>query len=132
MGYTVTVYGYDSGLNELLNHQEKRYDPRTKRMRVYNNEKRKNDKLCVKAINESEIKGVRIKKPIFVHYHFFCKDKMRDKTNIAYAFCKSFLDSLQICKVIPNDGWANIENVDFSFEVDKHNPRVVVDIEVLK
>lgn len=132
MKYKVEVYGYDSGLNELLAHQEKRYDPRTRRMRVFNTEKSKNDRLCIKSIEKfSNLNGVHIDAPIFVHYHFFCKDKMRDKTNVAYAFCKSFLDSLQYCKVIDNDGWANIENVDFTFEVDKNNPRVVVEIEVM-
>lgn len=131
--YTVTVLGYDSGLNELLHHQEKRYDPRTHRMRVFNTEKTKNDRLCIKYIKTcKELSGVHIEKPIFVHYHFYCVDKKRDKTNIAYAFCKSFLDSLQACKVIDNDGWANIHNVDFTFEIDKKNPRVEVEIEVMK
>lgn len=133
MKYLVIVKGYDSGLNELLNHQEKKYDFRTKKMRVFNPEKRKNDNLCIKAIKGTKtLQNVRITNPIWVHYHFYCKDKMRDKTNIAYAFCKSFLDSLQTCKVIPNDGWSNIENVDFTFEIDKDDPRVEVDIEVMK
>lgn len=132
MKYTVTVIGYDSGLNELLHHQEKRWDYRSQKMRVFNTEKTKNDRLCIKAIRSCrELNGVHIEKPIFVHYHFYCADKKRDKTNIAYAFCKSFLDSLQICKVIPNDGWANIENVDFTFEIDKKNPRVIAEIEVI-
>lgn len=133
MIYKCIVKGYDSGLNELLNAQRQKYDPRTKRMRVYNTEKTKNDRLCCKAIkNCQELKKAKIDKPIWVHYHFHCKDKMRDKTNIAYAFCKSFLDSLQLCNVIPNDGWANIENVDFTFDIDKTNPRVVVEIEEIE
>ena len=132
MKYAVTVKGYDSGLNELLNAQRQKYDPRLHKMRVFNPEKKKNDTLCSKAIRCcAELKGVTINQPIWVHYHFYCKDKKHDKTNIAYAFCKSFLDSLQVCKVIPNDGWSNIENVDFTFEIDKQNPRVVAEIEVL-
>lgn len=130
MTYKCIVKGYDSGLNELLNAQRQKYDPRTKRMRVYNSEKAKNDRLCCKAIRScQELNKTHIDKPIFVHYHFHVKDKKRDKTNIAYAFCKSFLDSLQQCKVISNDGWAQIYNVDFTFDVDVSNPRVVVEIE---
>lgn len=133
MTYTVLVFGYDSGLNELLHHQEKRYDPRTRKMRVFNTEKTKNDRICIKAIRLcDELKQVHIDKPIFIHYHFFCKDKKHDKTNIWHAFSKSFLDSLQICKVINNDGWENIENEDATFEIDRGNPRVVVEIEVLE
>lgn len=133
MTYKVEVVGYDSGLNELLAGQEKRWDARLRRYRVYNTEKTKNDRLCIRAIKACPaLKGVHIEKPIFVHYHFKCKDKKRDKTNIAYAFCKSFLDSLQACKVISNDGWANIENVDFTFEVDHKNPVVIAEIEVIE
>lgn len=131
MVYKCVVVGYDSGLNELLNAQGKVWDKRLRRYRVFNTEKRKNDTLCAKYIRKY-LKGVHIENPIVVHYHFYCSDKKHDKTNIAYAFCKSFLDSLQICKVIDNDGWNNIENVDFAFEIDKLNPRVEVEIEVIE
>ena len=46
MEYRVTVKGFDSGLNELLSNQTRRWDKRTKRMIVTNPEKAKNDNLC--------------------------------------------------------------------------------------
>ena len=74
MIYKLTVYGFDSGLNELL--AGRMYDFRTKKYR--NPVKNKNDLICQKAINE-HMKGVKIDKPIVIGYKFFCKDKRHDR-----------------------------------------------------
>ena len=132
MIYRIVVRGYDSGINELLHAQVHRYNPRTKKTVVANSEKKKNDKICRLGIMQSGHKNLRIDKPIFVHYHFYCKDKKHDKTNLAYGFCKSFLDALQEMKVIKNDGWNEIYNVDFSFHIDKGNPRVEIELEEME
>lgn len=126
--HKVTVIGYDSGLNEILNSTVKKWDSRLKKLIVNNPEKAHNDRLCEKYIKK-DLKDVKIDRPIFVIYHFHCKDKKHDKTNIAYAFCKSFLDALQHCKVIKSDGWDFIENVRFTFEVNRNQtPYVEVEI----
>lgn len=130
MTYKCIVKGYDSGLNELLDAQLKRWDSRLKKLIVANPEKSKNDRLCEKYIRQ-QLKGVRIDNPIFVIYHFHCKDKKHDKTNIAYGFCKSFLDALQHCKVIKSDGWDYIENVRFTFEVNR-NETPYVEVEIIE
>ena len=45
---------------------------------------------------------------------------------------KNRLDALQIAKVIKNDGWDDVLDSVFHTEVDKENPRVVVEIEALE
>lgn len=126
MRYKLTVFGYDSGLNELL--KGVYYNPKTRT--VHNKEKAKNDKLCIDAIRSSkELRNVKIDKPVVIHYFFHCKNKMRDRLNIASAFDKSFEDALQKCKVMTNDGWKDVYNVTYDFEVDKLRPRVTVVIE---
>lgn len=116
------VYGFDSGLNEVL--AGRMYDFRTKKYR--NPVKAKNDAICCKAIRANKL--YQIDKPILIRYTFYCKDKRRDKMNIFSAFDKSFEDALQTCKIIKNDGWTDIVNTEHYFHVDKSNPRVVVEI----
>lgn len=131
--YKCVVIGYDSGLNELLNAQTKRYDPRTKKTRVFNPEKTKNDRLCEKAIrNCQNLKGVHIHKPIFIKYRFYPKDKKRDRSNYSAAFIKSFEDALQHCKVIDNDTYDLVMTPEYYFEIDKNNPRVEVEINTVE
>ncbi len=126
MRYQVTVKGFKSGLNELI--AGRMYDHRTKKYR--NPIKNKNDALCVKYIKSSRsLRGVKIDRPIIIHYAFYCEDKMHDRMNIASAFIKSFEDALQKCNVIKNDGFDDVLTPTLRFEVDKENPRVEVVIE---
>lgn len=127
--YKLVVNGFDSGLNELLG--ARLYDFRTKKYR--NNVKANNDKICCNAIRFSkELKGRKIDKPIVIHYKFYCKNKRRDRLNVASCFEKSFADALQLCNVIKNDGWDDILGVTYDFAIDKNNPRILVEIEEVK
>ena len=56
MKYKVIIPNWVSGLNELLNHQEKRWDARLKKMRVYNTEKVKNEKLIRQCLAKQGMK----------------------------------------------------------------------------
>src|SRR5574344_46906 len=111
MKYRLTIYNFDSGLNELLNGMQ--YDFRTKR--VFNRVKDKNDKICIVGIRKSDLCNVKIVKPIIVHYLFICKDKRRDRGNVSSAFEKSFLDALQKLKIIENDGWDDVLTPTFDY-----------------
>lgn len=123
--YTCIVKGYDSGLNELLNAQRMIYDKRTHKTRVFNDEKRKNDRLCESAI-KSQLKGVHFDKPISMDYRFYLANKKRDRSNSMSAFIKSFEDALQHCKVITNDTYDLVLTPTVYFEIDKNDPRVEV------
>lgn len=81
---------------------------------------------------KSQLRGVRFSGPVIMHYTWVEPDRRRDKDNIAFAR-KFVQDALVKCKVLRNDGWAEIENFTDSFAVDKENPRVDVRFEeVLK
>lgn len=123
MEHHCTIYGFDSGLNEVLNGVH--FDYRTKR--VVNPVKKRNDETMIKQIRfAQELKD--IKTPIVIHYAFYVKDKRRDRMNIASAADKSFEDALQKCGYIRNDGWNDVLNATFEFHIDKENPRIEITI----
>ena len=102
MKYKVVIDNWTSGLNELLNHQEKRYDPRTHRMRVYNTEKVKNERKIRSCLQKQGLDKVRIENPIAIHYMIYAKDKKHDRQNM--GSCLSTVDilnpTLEICRMV--------------------------------
>ena len=74
-----------------------------------------------------KIKNRPIGAPVRLTYHWYCKDKRKDKDNIAFA--KKFIqDGLVNAGVLKNDGWNDIEGFNDRFYIDKANPRVEVEI----
>jgi hypothetical protein len=68
------------------------------------------------------------KTPVRITYHWYCKNRRKDKSNIAFA--KKFIeDGLIKAGVLKNDGWNDIEGFTDKFYIDKENPRVEVELE---
>lgn len=128
--YTVTITGFNSTLNSLLENQIKRWDSRLKKLIVTNPEKAKNDRLCEKFIRQ-QLKGVHIDKPVWIKYSFYVPNKKQDRSNTAAALIKSFEDALQHCKVVRNDCYDLMLTYELYFEVDRKNPRIVCEINVV-
>ena len=126
MKYKVIIPNWVSGLNELLNHQEKRWDPRLKKMRVYNTEKVKNEKLIRQCLAKQGMAKVKIEKPIAIHYMIYAKDKKHDRQNLGSCLDKCFCDALQTMKILKNDGWNDIVALKFDYDVDNKNPRAEI------
>lgn len=132
MRYKVVIPNWVSGLNELLNHQEKRWDPRLKKMRVYNTEKVKNERLIRQCLIKQNMGKVRIEKPIAIHYKIYAKDKKHDRQNLGSCLDKCFCDALQTMKILKNDGWNDIVALKFDYDVDGKNPRAEIVITELE
>lgn len=115
------------GLNELL--AGRIYDYRTKR--YHNRVKSDNDKVCCAAIKR-DLKGVKLNTPIRCTYYIYAQDKRHDRGNLYSATEKSFLDALQLCKVLDNDSWDKCYDGVFHTDLDRVNPRVEVIIEELE
>lgn len=128
MKYKVVIPCWVSGLNELLNHQEKRYDPRLKKMRVFNTEKVKNERLIRNCLIKQGMGKVKIEKPIAIHYMIYAKDKKHDRQNLGSCLDKCFCDALQTMKILKNDGWNDIIKLSFDYDVDTKNPRAEIEI----
>lgn len=112
------------GLNELL--AGRMYDYRTKK--YHNHIKSDNDKVCCMAIRR-ELRGVKLKTPIRCTFHIYAQDKRHDRGNLSSATEKSFLDALQTCHILDNDGWDQCFDSIFHTMLDRNNPRIVVEIE---
>lgn len=112
------------GLNELLD--GRLYNPRTGK--YHNPVKTENDRVCCAAIRR-DLKGVKLKTPIKCTYYIFAQDKRHDRGNLSSATEKSFLDALQTCKYLKNDGFSDVLDSEFHTELCRSNPRVEVIIE---
>ena len=77
----------------------------------------------------NELRGVRIEKPVIIHYHYFEENAKRDIGNIHAPFQKFCEDALQDCGVIANDNQKCVVGFTALFGVDKQNPRVEVELE---
>lgn len=64
---------------------------------------------------------------IYLNISWYCKDKRKDKDNIAFGL-KFILDGLVEAGTIANDGWKQIDGFHHEFYVDSKNPRIEVEI----
>lgn len=112
------------GLNELLN--GRLYNHRTRK--YHNPVKQENDKTCLRAIKK-DMFGIQINKPIKCTFWIYAQDKRHDRGNLSSACEKSFLDALQLAKVLRSDGFEYVYDSVFYTSIDRDNPRVEVEIE---
>lgn len=63
--------------------------------------------------------------PPYLVYCWYCKDKKKDKSNV--AFSRKFIeDGLVMAGILKNDGWDNILGYADKFDIDKQSPRIEV------
>lgn len=79
--------------------------------------------LCIRSQRLPTFDG-----PVYMYYTWVEKDRRRDKDNVAAFGRKVIQDAFVKAGVLKNDGWANIVGFSDTFEVDKKNPRVEVEI----
>ncbi|NFO72141.1 Holliday junction resolvase [Clostridium botulinum] len=115
----IVIPGELPDLNKIIDVAKKHY-------MQYSNLKKTNTDLVTWIA-----KGKGKFKRIDLDITWYCKNKRKDKDNIA-AGIKFILDGLVKAKVIENDGWKEINNFTHKFEVDKNNPRTEIEIVEVK
>ena len=65
--------------------------------------------------------------PIFVKFKWIEPNKRRDYDNIAFSK-KYIFDAFQELDMLKNDNWIYVKGFEDTFDVDKENPRVIVQI----
>ena len=66
--------------------------------------------------------------PIKIKYYFYEENRRRDLDNVAAMAHKFIQDSLVNLEVLENDGWKQIKGFEDTFDIDKDNPRIEVEI----
>ena len=115
----LTIPGRLPGLNELLK------APKGNRFRA-NQIKREAETKIAWCILQ-QLRGVQIAGKVTLRYTWYEPNRRRDLDNIASGH-KYIQDALVRAGVLEGDGWRHIAGFSDSFEVDKVNPRVEVEI----
>lgn len=87
--------------------------------------KRESTELVAWTAKSQFPNGVKeIDVPVFIEFHWYCKNKKKDPDNVAFA--KKFIfDGLQVAGILQQDTWKSIIGFSDHFYIDKINPRVV-------
>ena len=83
---------------------------------------------AVMAAIKRQMRGLKLTRPVVLHYTWVEKDRRRDHDNVAFAQ-KFVQDALVHAGVLKNDGWAQVEGFTHAFRVDSKHPRVEVELE---
>ncbi len=121
MTYKIVIPGELPDLNTIIAESKRgrgKWQPYNEMKQEYTN--------IVAWIAKSEIKK-QLKK-IDLEITWICPNRRKDKDNISGGGTKFILDGLVAAEVIENDGWKQIGDIYHKFKVDKHNPRVEVEI----
>ena len=112
----LTIKGSLTALNEYTNENRKHWSK--------GNENKTADTELVRYLCKQQKLKPMGTTP-FILYRWICKDKKKDKDNIAFA--KKFInDGLQEAKILDGDGWKHIGEWKDEFEIDPVNPRIEV------
>lgn len=84
------------------------------------------DQNKVEWFIRSQLRGVRIKKPVTMVYTWYEPNRKRDLDNISSYGRKVIQDALVHCGVLHNDGWKQILGFSDRFYVDRKEPRIEV------
>lgn len=69
---------------------------------------------------------ITIEVPCFVEFHWYCKDRRKDKDNISSMGRKVILDGFQKADIIAQDSWNAIIGFSDHFYLDAVKPRIEI------
>lgn len=74
----------------------------------------------------AQLHKLRFEKPVFLLFTFYEQDRRRDRDNVSSYARKVIQDALVKAGTLADDGWDNVTGYLDRFEVDRDNPRIVV------
>lgn len=75
----------------------------------------------------SQMRRCKFQRPVFMLFTFYEQDRRRDRDNVSSFARKVIQDALVKCGTLQDDGWDYVTGYLDRFEVDKKNPRIVVE-----
>lgn len=129
MVHKFTIKGRLPDLNDYL--QAERVSRRTPNGKFFTRgaEMKKKWQQYIITFIRKDLKRLKITKPVIIHYHYYEPNARRDLGNIHAVAQKFIEDALQITKVLVNDNQKCVRGFTADFDIDKDNPRIVVEIE---
>jgi len=118
MEYLLTIPGKLHGFNDYISAERSN--------KYFGAQMKKADQNIIIHYAKKQLKGVKIKNPVFMEYTWYEPNKQRDKDNICAFGRKVIQDGLVKGGVLHGDGWKDIDGFSDRFEVDKENPRIEV------
>jgi len=116
-------------LNDYIKAERVRINARSGKFITKGSVMKKEWQSYISLFIRKDLRGVRILKPVIIHYRYFEENRKRDLGNI-HAPCQKFVeDALQECHVIANDNQKCVVGFTANFNVDADNPRVEVILE---
>lgn len=120
--HVLTIYFELPGLNEYTAMNRGKYG------KYVGNREKQRTEYDIETAARMQLKGLRIKNPVVIHYHWVAKDRRKDRDNI--VFSKKFIqDGLVKAGILRNDGWKDILGFTERFSLDPKKPRVEIIIE---
>lgn len=75
----------------------------------------------------SQLRRCKFERPVFILFTFCEQDRRRDRDNVSSFARKVIQDALVKCGTLHDDGWDYVTGYLDRFEVDKKNPRIIVE-----
>lgn len=87
---------------------------------------KKTDQDAVEWYIRSQLRGVRINKPVTMLYRWHESNRKRDLDNISSYGRKVIQDALVECRVLVDDGWKQVQGFQDEFMIDRKHPYIEV------
>ena len=114
--YHLTIPGRLPGLNE--------YTAASRSNKHQSAQMKKDAQTLVMWHIRSQLKGVKIERPVHLSFTWFEPDRRRDRDNISSFGRKVIQDALVACGVLHDDGWDYVVSYADDFAVDRKKPRI--------
>lgn len=128
MKYLFTIPRTMPNLNDYLAAERVRFRTYGGKTNTKGNELKKQWQMYAGVHIRKDLRGLKIEKPVKLHYKFFEPNAKRDMDNVAAFAMKVIQDALVRTGVLENDGWKQIMGFQCEFYVDRDDPRIEVEI----
>lgn len=125
MTYSFIIEGRLPSLNEYLQAERIKITRNGKFTTKGNAMKQREQAKIITCIRKS-LRGLKITKPVKIHYDIYEENKKRDLDNVLSVISKFTQDSLVKAGVLHNDGWNEIQSISADFYIDKNRPHILV------
>ena len=117
--HTLTIPGRLPGMNEYTD--ACRSNPQK------GNRMKQENQMAIAWHIMAQMRRVKFQGPVFLLYRYYERDRRRDKDNVSGFAHKVIQDALVQTGTLADDGWGYVIGHMDLYEVDKENPRIVVE-----